>query len=76
MQHAIATGVGVDKDLDIADEIYNHQIAGAIEVVRVLPKTDLQTLDIILHKIEDQWIVKDMAVYLTKWEKRFPDLFK
>ena len=44
--------------------------------VRLLPKTDLQTLDIILHKIEDQWIVKDMAVYLTKWEKRFPHLFK
>jgi len=44
--------------------------------VRLLPKTDLQTLDIILLKIKDQWVVKDMDVYLTKWEKRFPKLFK
>ena len=45
-------------------------------LVRVLPMSDLQTLDVVLKNSHDRWEVKAMATYVDEWERSVPELFK
>lgn len=50
--------------------------SGKWALVSVLPQGDVEGAGVILEKVGDKWVARDMGTDLSEWEPKAPGLFK
>lgn len=57
-------------------EVELFKKSGKWVLVSVLPRGDMEGAGVILEKVGDKWVARDMGTDLSDWEPKAPGLFK